>query len=167
MLQPIPIKFLPRTILPCAFDESMSYYEMLCALLYKQKEIIEQLNIHDTNIKELTKSINNINDIIFKILTRIIKIETTLENLDVKATITNPLTGSEDNIENIINMICEKLCKCNGDTPIDNKNGITANDFDNLIINCSVYDSLNINANDFDTNSDNLLNNYKKESEEA
>lgn len=148
--------FVPRLITPLAFDESMSYYEQLCALLFKQKEIIEKLNNYDEAIKTLNNNLNQLNDTIFNILQR-------LTNLEANSSINliNPLTNQNDNLQNILNLIASKLCNCEQTT----NEKISAFDFDSLELTCTNFDSLEINANNFDNQGKTILSNLNIESE--
>ena len=48
-----PFIYYCQKVIPLAFDESMSYYECLCNLRYKVKEVIDELNSQGLAIDEL------------------------------------------------------------------------------------------------------------------
>lgn len=51
-----------QKVLPLTYDDSLSYYEMVCKLVAKCNEIIEQLTDYDDVIKELQEAIVDISD---------------------------------------------------------------------------------------------------------
>ncbi len=95
MLNPLPIRFHCYKVLPLVYDESLSYYEQLCKILYSLNDTIEavtdiQTAISDIggNVTELTEKVNamvseidsfekNVNDTLQII-------NETIENYDVR-----------------------------------------------------------------------------------
>lgn len=95
LLKPLPIRFHCYKVLPLVYDESLSYYEQLCKVLYSLNETIEavtdiQTAISDIggNVTELTEKVNamvseidsfekNVND-------TLTIINETIENYDVR-----------------------------------------------------------------------------------
>lgn len=70
---PCPKGWFSKT-LPVAFDDSVSYLQMLSAILSKQGEIIEQLNINTEFIENWDKNINDL-------VARVDALEIEVENL--------------------------------------------------------------------------------------
>ena len=95
MLNPLPIRFHCYKVLPLVYDESLSYYEQLCKILYSLNDTIKavtdiQTAIKDIggNVTELTEKVNamvseidafekNVNDTLQII-------NETIENYDVR-----------------------------------------------------------------------------------
>lgn len=67
-----------QKVLPLTYDDSLSYYEMVCKLVAKCNEIIEQINDYDDVINELREALVDITDI--KIA--IDKINTTIDTIN-------------------------------------------------------------------------------------
>ena len=51
-----------QKVLPLTYDDSLSYYEMVCKLVAKCNEIIEQINDYDDIINELREALVDISD---------------------------------------------------------------------------------------------------------
>lgn len=51
-----------QKVLPLTYDDSLSYYEMVCKLVAKCNEIIEQINDYDDVINELREALVDISD---------------------------------------------------------------------------------------------------------
>lgn len=51
-----------QKVLPLVYDDSLSYYEMVCKLVAKCNEIIEQINDYDDVINELREALIDISD---------------------------------------------------------------------------------------------------------
>lgn len=51
-----------QKVLPLVYDDSLSYYEMVCKLVAKCNEIIEQINDYDDVINELREALVDISD---------------------------------------------------------------------------------------------------------
>lgn len=51
-----------QKVLPLTYDDSLSYYEMVCKLVAKCNEIIEQINGYDDVINELREALVDISD---------------------------------------------------------------------------------------------------------
>lgn len=51
-----------QKVLPLTYDDSLSYYEMVCKLVAKCNEIIEQINDYDDVINELKEALVDISD---------------------------------------------------------------------------------------------------------
>ena len=51
-----------QKVLPLVYDDSLSYYEMVCKLVAKCNEIIEQINGYDDVINELREALVDISD---------------------------------------------------------------------------------------------------------
>lgn len=47
---------------PSVYDDSMSYYELLCKLMYKLNESISQINVNEKNINLLDSKLNELKD---------------------------------------------------------------------------------------------------------
>lgn len=66
ILNPLPIRFHCYKVLPLVYDESLSYYEQLCKILYRLNESITAINDLNTavsdisgNITQLTTKVND------------------------------------------------------------------------------------------------------------
>lgn len=55
-----PVDFWCQKVLPLVYDESLSYYEVLCKVRDKINEIISETNSWDDMYKELQEAINQI-----------------------------------------------------------------------------------------------------------
>ena len=52
-----PFRFWCQKILPAVYDDSLSYYELLCKVIDKLNEVIEQINIHSDVILQIQKEL--------------------------------------------------------------------------------------------------------------
>lgn len=76
-----PFLYCCQKVIPLAFDESLSYYEVLCHLTAKIKEVIEEQNIEGQAIQELQE----------KYLLLVDYVDNYFDNLDVQEEINNKL----------------------------------------------------------------------------
>ncbi|MBO7694224.1 MAG: SGNH/GDSL hydrolase family protein [Methanobrevibacter sp.] len=76
-----PFIYYCQKVIPLAFDESLSYYEVLCHLTAKIKEVIDEQNIEGQAIEELQE----------KYLLLVDYVEHYFDNLDVQEEINNKL----------------------------------------------------------------------------
>ena len=76
-----PFIYYCQKVIPLAFDESLSYYEQLCNLTAKIKEVIENQNIETSAIEELQN----------KYLMLVDYVDHYFENMDVQEEINNKL----------------------------------------------------------------------------
>ena len=95
LLKPLPIRFHCYKVLPLVYDESLSYYEQLCKVLYSLNETIEavtdiQTAISDIggNVSELTEKVNamvtEIDDFENNVNNTLKIINETIENYDIR-----------------------------------------------------------------------------------
>ena len=82
------IKWAATKILPAIYDESLSYYEVLCRVIEKLNEVIDNENTQDETIAELMNGMSDINDEIDDIH-------------DDIGNINEDINGIKDNIEDI------------------------------------------------------------------
>ena len=89
-----PFIYYCQKVIPLAFDESLSYYEQLCHLTAKIKEVIEEQNIEGDAIEELQQ----------KYLLLVDYVDHYFDNLDVQEEINNKLDEMAEGgeLENII-----------------------------------------------------------------
>ena len=76
-----PFIYYCQKVIPLAFDESLSYYEMLCNLTAKIKEVIDEQNIEGQAIEELQN----------KYLLLVDYVDHYFDNLDIQEEINNKL----------------------------------------------------------------------------
>lgn len=55
-----PFRFWCQKVLPLVYDDSLSYYELLCKVVDHLNETIEQTNDLTENVNELTQAFNNL-----------------------------------------------------------------------------------------------------------
>lgn len=89
-----PFIYYCQKVIPLAFDESLSYYEVLCHLTAKIKEVIDEQNVEGQAIEELQE----------KYLLLVDYIDNYFDNLDVQDEINNKLDEMALNgtLENLI-----------------------------------------------------------------
>lgn len=185
--------------IPLAFDESLSYLEMLGAICNELNETIEQVNantewinnysgdltdiqnrltIAEQNINTLTTNVNkNTQDIIdlrnetmnlvSSLRNELIEIingnynslknyvdmqdadlQYQIDNINIGATIIyDPTTGLPDTVQNVVNNLYQ----------LTNKDGITASEFDLLELTVTQFESYNMTAYEFDSQSKTIL----------
>lgn len=185
--------------IPLAFDESLSYLEMLGAICNELNETIEQVNantdwinnysgdltdiqnrltIAEQNINTLTTNVNkNTQDIIdlrndtailvsalrnelieiingnYNSLKNYVDIQDAdlqyqIDNINIGATIIyDPTTGLADTVQNVINNLYQ----------LTNKDGITAGEFDLLELTVTQFESYDMTAYEFDSQSKTIL----------
>jgi hypothetical protein len=56
------MRFWCQQVLPAVYDDSLSYYELLCKVVNKLNELIEQVGSTVDGVKELTTFVNNLQD---------------------------------------------------------------------------------------------------------
>lgn len=86
-----PFKFWCQTVLPTVYDDSLSYYELLCKVVRKLNETIEVANTTNVGVTQLTDFVNNY-----------------FTNLDVQTEINNKLDQMAESGE-LANIINEQL----------------------------------------------------------
>ena len=185
--------------IPLAFDESLSYLEMLCKMLNELNETIEQVNantdwinnysgdvsdikkaivIIESNIANLTTKVNknttdienlyvyisqqindlneslralingNFNTLKNYIDNEVADLQEQIDNINIGATIIyNPTTGTQDTVQNVINDLYQ----------LTNKDGIKAGEFDNLELTVTQFESFDMTAYEFDSQSKSIL----------
>lgn len=57
-----PWRFWCQKVLPLVYDNSLSYYEVLCKVVEKLKEIINAQNLTESAIAEIRQAIEQINE---------------------------------------------------------------------------------------------------------
>lgn len=57
-----PIKFWCFKVLPLVYDESLSYYEVLCKIKYKLNELIEGVNELPETLKDIEEALAQIEE---------------------------------------------------------------------------------------------------------
>lgn len=181
--------------IPLAFDESLSYLEMLCKMLNELNETIEQVNantdwinnysgdvsdikeaiiIIENNVANLTTKvnkntsdiatlynyinlqINDLNESLRALINgnytslknyidnEISDLQEQIDNINIGATIIyNPTTGSQDTVQNVINDLYQ----------LTNKDGIEAGEFDTLELTVTQFESYDMTAYEFDSQS--------------
>ena len=58
-LEPLNFRYYCQKVLPAVYDDSLSYYELLCKIVSKVNEIINTDNIQNEGIKKLTEYVNH------------------------------------------------------------------------------------------------------------
>lgn len=58
-LEPLNFRYYCQKVLPAVYDDSLSYYELLCKIVAKVNEIINTDNIQNEGIKKLTEYVNH------------------------------------------------------------------------------------------------------------
>lgn len=58
-LEPLNFRYYCQKVLPAVYDDSLSYYELLCKIVSKVNEIINTDNIQNEGIKKLTDYVNH------------------------------------------------------------------------------------------------------------
>ena len=58
-LEPLNFRYYCQKVLPAVYDDSLSYYELLCKIVSKVNEIINTDNLQNEGIKKLTEYINH------------------------------------------------------------------------------------------------------------
>lgn len=54
--------FWCQRVIPLVYDDSLSYYEILCKVVHKLNELITASNNYDKQFEELSKELEEIND---------------------------------------------------------------------------------------------------------
>ena len=54
-----PFRFWCQKVLPLVYDDSLSYYELLCKVVYKLNELVENQNNLSDEIKQVAQDLNN------------------------------------------------------------------------------------------------------------
>lgn len=88
MIGSIPRPFCQK-VLPLTYDNSLSYYEQLCKLVFKVNEVIDTFNEYESVIEELSKELVDIE----QVKTRVSELESEITNLS------NKLSNVDMNIE--------------------------------------------------------------------
>lgn len=96
-----PFIYYCQKVIPLAFDESLSYYEVLCHLTAKIKEVIDEQNIEGQAIEELQQ----------KYLLLVDYVDNYFNNLDVQEEINNKLDemALDGTLENLIGQYIELM----------------------------------------------------------
>lgn len=74
------IRFMCHKVLPLVYDESLSYYEVLCKVADKLNVTIEAVNQLDDNVEALANSVNVLNDRVTAIANEINTFEQNVTN---------------------------------------------------------------------------------------
>lgn len=90
-------------ILPLVYDNSLTYYEVLCKLTEKINEVINRLNIQETEITNLKESYENINTSIQEIT----------DSLTIVNNSINVINTNIQIINNNINSLSESINELN------------------------------------------------------
>ena len=185
--------------IPLAYDESLSYLEMLMKMCKELNETIEQVNANtdwinnysgdlseierqitliNNNIQTLTTNVNkNTSDIAnlrtdtvnminnlrnelvnlingnFNTLKNYVDLQDAnlqdqIDNINIGATIIyNPTTGLQDTVQDVINDLYQ----------LTNKDGITAGEFDGLELTVTQFETYDMTAYEFDSQSKVIL----------
>ena len=94
-----PFIYCCQKVIPLAFDESMSYYETLCNLIYKIKEVIDEQNNEGLAIQELQEKYILLKDYV----------DHYFDSLDIQEEVNNKLDemALDGTLENLIGQYIE------------------------------------------------------------
>lgn len=67
------LHFYCQKVLPLVYDESLSYYEVLCKVKHKLNELIDSQNLQDEEIKAIEKELTEVQEWIDNFDTTVIK----------------------------------------------------------------------------------------------
>lgn len=103
-----PFKFWCQKVLPLVYDDSLSYYELLCKVVDYINNIISDMNIMDANILELQTLINNIKT---QVGEDIRVMNDKIDNLDIDAAVEKQLDNmaATGELTNLIEPLLEEL----------------------------------------------------------
>lgn len=76
-------------ILPLVYDNSLTYYEVLCKLTDKINEVINRLNMQETEITNLKQSYENINTSIQEITNSLTNVNNSINVINTNIQIIN------------------------------------------------------------------------------
>ena len=90
-----PFRFWCQKVLPLVYDDSLSYYELLCKVVAKLNEVIETDNSWQTEISALENSLNELKTYV----------DTYFTNLDIQTEINNKLDmmANDGTLESLLN----------------------------------------------------------------
>lgn len=93
-LAPLNFRYYCQKVLPAVYDESLSYYELLCKLTAKVNELIATDNVQNDALTQLTKLVTNLQSYVTHYF----------DNLDVQTEINNKLDqmAQDDQLTQII-----------------------------------------------------------------
>lgn len=83
------LKIKCNKVLPLVYDNSLTYYEVLCKLTDKINEVINCLNIQETEITNLKQSYENINTSIQEIINSLTIVNNSINVINTNIQIIN------------------------------------------------------------------------------
>ena len=114
MIGSIP-RFYCQKILPLTYDESLSYYEVLCKLTHKINDVIETFNNYESVIEELAKELADIEDVkasVQSLQTAVGNLNNRLTGVDASIDALsrrdNQLQSQIDNLTNTVNNVIDR-----------------------------------------------------------
>ena len=75
-------KFWANKVLPAVYDDSLSYYEVLCKVVEYLNEVIEVCNTFDTDVSELQAAVARLNEITSQLQSEMASFETRFTELE-------------------------------------------------------------------------------------
>lgn len=166
-IKPFPYFCLQIGVIPSIFDESLSYWDMLCSLVnFLNTEVIPKINKNTETINQLIEFTNNLQTALNNAIIRIENNEKNITNLTNKYNTEIPIL--RENLNNLINK--ENSDVQNLQTQIDNLKAYTDNRFDDFFKSPQFENALKEAFNEFFTDdkikeylNDDLLNGILEE----
>ena len=138
-IKPFPYFCLQIGVIPSIFDESLSYWDMLCSLVnFLNTEVIPKINKNTETINQLIEFTNNLQTALNNAIIRIENNEKNITNLTNKYNTEIPIL--RENLNNLINK--ENSDVQNLQTQIDNLKAYTDNRFDDFFKSPQVENAL-------------------------
>ena len=92
-----------QKVLPLTYDDSLSYYEQLCKLVYKINEVIDTFNEYEEIILELQEGLSELNSIKTKVENLITTVETQGNSITALQTRDRQMQSEIDALTNTVN----------------------------------------------------------------
>lgn len=166
-IKPFPYFCLQIGVIPSIFDESLSYWDMMCSLVnFLNTEVIPKINKNTETINQLIEFTNNLQTALNNAIVRIENNEKNINDLTAKYNFEIPIL--RENLNNLINK--ENSDVENLQTQIDNLKTYTDNRFDEFFKSPRFENALKEAFDEFFTDdkikeylNDNLLNGILEE----
>lgn len=166
-IKPFPYFCLQIGVIPSIFDESLSYWDMMCSLVnFLNTEVIPKINQNTETINQLIEFTNNLQIALNNAIARIENNEKNISNLSSKYNLEIPIL--RDNLNNLINK--ENSDVENLQSQIDNLKTYTDNQFNDFFSSPRFENALKEAFDEFFTDdkikeylNDNLLNGILEE----
>lgn len=91
-----PFRFWCQKVLPLVYDDSLSYYELLCKVVHKLNELAENQNNLSEDIKQVAKDLNDFKDKVPGMIEQ--KVEEWLNNYIATKGLVNSVNGMKGDV---------------------------------------------------------------------